>query len=96
MALSSLFTGLSGIQAHQTRTNVVADNISNINTTGFKARRASFETLLAQTLKQATGAEGETSGTNPVRQVSAFNSRASILPLPREVYRPPVVRQTWP
>lgn len=67
MALSSLFTGLSGIQAHQTRTNVVADNISNINTTGFKARRASFETLLAQTLKQATGAEGETSGTNPVQ-----------------------------
>ena len=67
MALSSLFTGLSGIQAHQTRTNVVADNISNINTTGFKARRASFETLLAQTLKQATGAEGERSGTNPVQ-----------------------------
>jgi flagellar hook protein FlgE len=65
MALNSLFTGLSGIQAHQTRTNVVADNISNINTTGFKARRANFETLLAQTLKEATGPEGDKSGTNP-------------------------------
>jgi flagellar hook protein FlgE len=65
MALNSLFTGLSGIQAHQTRTNVVADNIANINTNGFKARRASFEDQLAQTLKEATGPEGGVSGTNP-------------------------------
>lgn len=67
MGLNSLFTGLSGIQAHQTRTNVVADNIANINTTGFKARRASFQTLLSQTFKEATGPEGGRSGTNPVQ-----------------------------
>ena len=67
MALSSLFTGLSGIQVHQTRTNVVADNIANINTTGYKSRRANFQDMLAQTLKQATGPEGTVSGTNPVQ-----------------------------
>ncbi|MDA0745093.1 MAG: flagellar hook-basal body complex protein [bacterium] len=67
MALISLFTGLSGIQAHQTRTNVVADNIANINTVGFKSRRANFEELLAQTSKEATGPEGNLSGTNPVQ-----------------------------
>ena len=67
MSLNSLFTGLSGIQAHQTRTNVVADNIANINTTGFKTRRANFEELLAQTIETATGPEGTTSGTNPVQ-----------------------------
>ncbi len=67
MALNSLFTGLSGIQAHQIKTNVVADNIANINTTGFKARRANFEELLAQTLQEATGPEGNRSGTNPVQ-----------------------------
>jgi flagellar hook protein FlgE len=67
MALNSLFTGLSGIQAHQTRTNVVADNIANVNTTGFKSRRASFQDQLAQTLKEATGPEGGLSGTNPAQ-----------------------------
>ena len=48
MSLSALFTGLSGIQAHQLRTNVVADNLANVNTTGYKSRRANFEELLAQ------------------------------------------------
>ena len=67
MALNSLFTGLSGILAHQTRTNVVADNIANVNTTGFKSRRASFQDQLAQTLKEATGPEGGISGTNPAQ-----------------------------
>ena len=67
MALNSLFTGLSGIQVHQTRTNVVADNIANINTTGFKSRRANFQDMLAQTLKEATGPEGTRSGTNPTQ-----------------------------
>ncbi len=65
MSGNSLFTGLSGIQAHQSRTNVVADNIANINTTGFKTRRANFEELLAQTVKEATGPRGSRSGTNP-------------------------------
>ena len=67
MSLNSLFTGLSGIQVHQTRTNVVADNIANINTTGFKTLRANFEELLAQTIEAATRPQGSTSGTNPVQ-----------------------------
>ena len=65
MSLNSLFTGLSGIQVHQTRTNVVANNLANINTTGFKTQRAQFQDLLAQTVKEATGGEGSISGTNP-------------------------------
>jgi flagellar hook protein FlgE len=65
MALNSLFTALSGLQAHQTKSSVVADNIANMNTTGFKARRASFEEMLAQTIKQSTGPETGISGTNP-------------------------------
>lgn len=67
MALNSLFTGLSGIQAHQQRTNVVANNLANLNTTGYKVQRANFEELLAQTFKDATGPEGGVSGTNPVQ-----------------------------
>ena len=67
MSLNSLFTGLSGIQVHQQRTNVVANNLANINTTGYKTQRANFEEQLAQTLKDATGPEGGVSGTNPVQ-----------------------------
>ncbi len=65
MALNPIFTALSGLQAHQVKSSVVADNIANLNTTGFKARRANFEELLAQTVKQSTGPEGGRSGTNP-------------------------------
>ena len=67
MALNSLFIGLSGIQVHQTRTNVVADNLANINTTGFKSRRANFQDMLAQTFREATGPEAGVSGTNPTQ-----------------------------
>ncbi|MBI2950622.1 flagellar hook-basal body complex protein, partial [bacterium] len=67
MASNSLFTALSGLQAHQTKSSVVADNIANINTTGFKGRRANFEELLAQTAKQSTSPEASRSGTNPAQ-----------------------------
>ncbi|OGG56819.1 MAG: hypothetical protein A3F84_10495 [Candidatus Handelsmanbacteria bacterium RIFCSPLOWO2_12_FULL_64_10] len=67
MASNSLFTALSGLQAHQTKSSVVADNIANINTTGFKGRRANFEELLAQTVKQSTSPEASRSGTNPAQ-----------------------------
>ncbi len=65
MAFNPIFTALSGIEAHQTKSSVVADNIANLNTTGFKTRRANFEELLAQTVKQSTGPEAGKSGTNP-------------------------------
>ena len=65
MAINPLFTALSGLQVHQTKSSVVADNIANLNTTGFKGRRANFEELLSQTVKQSTGPEGGRSGTNP-------------------------------
>ncbi len=76
MGLNSLFTGLSGIQVHQQRTNVVANNLANINTTGYKAQRANFEEQLAQTLKDATGPEGGVSGTNPVQAGSGVRLKS--------------------
>ena len=48
--LSSLFTGISGLNAHQTALGVVGDNIANVNTIGFKASRSSFEDILSQSL----------------------------------------------
>lgn len=53
--LSSLFTGVSGLQAQGEALGVVADNIANANTTGFKASRAEFQDIVAKNLKGILG-----------------------------------------
>jgi flagellar basal-body rod protein FlgG len=47
----ALHTSATGMQAQQTRTDVIANNLANVNTTGFKRSRAHFEDLLYQTLQ---------------------------------------------
>jgi flagellar hook protein FlgE len=63
--LRSLFTGISGLTNHQTRMDVVANNIANVNTTGFKAGRVNFEDMMSQTLQGASPGTGGRGGTNP-------------------------------
>jgi flagellar hook protein FlgE len=53
--LSSMFTGVSGLQAQGEALGVVADNIANANTTGFKASRAEFEDQISKNLKGILG-----------------------------------------
>jgi flagellar hook protein FlgE len=53
--LSSLFTGVSGLQAQGQALGVVADNIANANTIGFKASRAEFQDIIAKNLKGILG-----------------------------------------
>ena len=48
--LRSLYSGISGLRTHQVRMDVVANNIANVNTTGFKSARANFQDVLAQTI----------------------------------------------
>lgn len=50
--LKALNTAATGMQAQQTQLDVVANNISNVNTTGFKRSRAEFDDLLYQTIKE--------------------------------------------
>jgi flagellar basal-body rod protein FlgG len=47
----ALRTAATGMQAQQTRTDVIANNLANVNTTGFKRSRAHFEDLLYQTVQ---------------------------------------------
>lgn len=54
-ALSSLWTGVSGLQAQGEGLSVVADNIANANTTGFKASRAEFQDIMSRNLKGIDG-----------------------------------------
>lgn len=56
--LRSLFSGVSGLKNHQTAQDVVANNIANVNTTGFKASTAGFQDVVSQTVSAATAPTG--------------------------------------
>lgn len=64
--MRSMFAGVSGLRSHQTMTDVIANNIANVNTIGFKAARVQFADTLSQQLRGASGGTGEaTAGINP-------------------------------
>jgi flagellar hook protein FlgE len=63
--MRSLFSGVSGLKSHQTRMDVIGNNIANVNTTGFKSSRVTFQDTLNQTLVGASSSNGTTGGTNP-------------------------------
>ncbi|MEA3359474.1 MAG: flagellar hook protein FlgE [Thermodesulfobacteriota bacterium] len=52
---SSLFTGVSGLSNIGNSMNIIGDNISNVNTVGFKASRATFQDALSQSIAVASG-----------------------------------------
>ena len=62
---TSLYSGLSGLMAHQRRMDVIGNNIANVNTTGFKQGRAEFQDLLYQNIRPA-GAPASASTEYPV------------------------------
>jgi flagellar hook protein FlgE len=65
MALStSLFAGVSGLRDHQTMMDVIGDNISNINTIGFKGSRVTFADTFNQFITAGTNPTDTTGGTN--------------------------------
>ncbi len=65
--LRSLFSGVSGLRNEQTMMDVIGNNIANINTVGFKASRATFSELYAQTLRGGTQPTATNGGTNPIQ-----------------------------
>ena len=52
---ASMWVAKTGLDAQQTRMNVISNNLANVNTTGFKRDRAVFEDMLYQNVKQAGG-----------------------------------------
>lgn len=66
MALSSaLFTGLSGLNAHSAKLDVIGNNVANVNTTAFKSSRMLFESLFSQNLGFGTSPSDIRGGVNP-------------------------------
>ncbi|HMM21754.1 MAG TPA: flagellar hook protein FlgE [Selenomonadales bacterium] len=75
--MTSFYSGVSGIKAQQYALDVIANNIANVNTTGYKQQRVSFSDLLSQTISGASGATSTKGGTN-AKQIGLGVSIASI------------------
>ena len=75
--MRSLFSGVAGLKSHQTRMDVIGNNIANVNTVGFKTGRVTFEDTLSQTLSGAAAATGDLGATNP-KQIGLGVGIASI------------------
>jgi flagellar hook protein FlgE len=66
--LQAMFSSISSIKAHQVRMGVVGNNIANVNTTAFKAGRVTFQEMMAQTLRGASGPTASgLGGMNPMQ-----------------------------
>lgn len=75
--MRSLYSGVSGLRNHQIRMDVLGNNISNVNTYGFKKSRVSFQDILSQTVSGAAAPTAEKGGVNP-KQVGLGMNIASI------------------
>ena len=77
--MRSLYSGVSGLRTHQTRMDVIGNNIANVNTTAYKAKTMNFSDMLYQTTQAGTAANpsNNTGGTNP-RQIGLGVKGAAI------------------
>ena len=66
--MRSLFTGVAGLRTHQTKMDVIGNNIANVNTTAYKSMSVTFRDLMYQTTQAA-------SGPNPETGVGGVNAR---------------------
>ena len=64
---TALYTAVTGLLAHQTRLDVVANNIANVNTVGFRGSTITFQDLLSQTIEGGSPAVGNFGGTDPTQ-----------------------------
>lgn len=65
--LRSMFAGVSGLRSHQTMMDVVGNNIANVNTSGFKSSRVTFQDTLSQMQRGGAGAANGQGGVNPMQ-----------------------------
>jgi flagellar hook protein FlgE len=65
--MRSLFAGVSGLRNHQTRMDVIGNNIANVNTVAYKSSRVTFAEAFAQLLQGASRPPGDLGGVNPIQ-----------------------------
>ena len=79
--MRALFSGVSGLKAHQTRMDVIGNNIANVNTVAYKSQSMTFSEVFYQTTQTATGPNATTGkgGTNAM-QIGLGSSVGAISP----------------
>ena len=65
--MRSLYSGISGLKNHQTRMDVIGNNVANVNTAGYKASRVIFQDIFSQTARAGMANTGFFGGTNPMQ-----------------------------
>lgn len=67
--MRAMFSSVSGLKSHQTKMDVIGNNIANVNTIGYKANRTTFSEIFAQTMSGAGSPDPNTGkgGTNPMQ-----------------------------
>lgn len=77
--MRSLYSGVAGLKTHQTRMDVIGNNIANVNTTAYKSQSMTFSDLMYQTTQAASGANATTGvgGTN-ARQIGLGSKTSAI------------------
>ena len=77
--IRSLYAGVAGLKTHQTRMDVIGNNIANVNTTAYKSQSMTFSDLMYQTTQAASGANATTGvgGTN-ARQIGLGSKTSAI------------------
>lgn len=77
--LRSLYSGVSGMKVHQSKMDVIGNNIANVNTVGFKSSQVTFSDVLYQTSAAASGPDENTgrAGVNP-KQIGLGANFASV------------------
>lgn len=63
--VKSMYSGVTGMKAHQTKLDVIGNNVANVNTYGFKSSRATFRDVYYQSLRTASSPTANLGGTNP-------------------------------
>ncbi len=71
--MRSLYAGVSGLRNHQTRMDVIGNNIANVNTVAFKASRVTFKEAFAQLLQGASRPTATQGGVNPIQVGAGMN-----------------------
>ena len=66
--MRSLYSGVSGLKTHQTKMDVIGNNIANVNTVAFKSSSTTFSDLMYQTVAYSSGATNTKGGVN-ARQI---------------------------
>lgn len=65
--MRSMYSGVSGLRVHQTKMDVIGNNIANVNTIGYKKSQASFQEAFSQVVSGGSAPSGGAGGTNPMQ-----------------------------